>query len=507
MAISPVVEILDVISGWRSQFLDTGFWGDLQNHSAERPYNSIIDSEICLAFLLTQVGLDNLKLSPSNSGKDIGALSDFYERLKGDGAPTKSKVRLRIAERLVEYFERHLRDPEDAESDQLFDSTDYMIFEDGFEKPKGRFVSIDAYALSLSASLYAKIYALRQLEEREGATPDPIWEKLVDLSHRRITGSLKGLLSGFAIFQLEEDEFEHMSGRSWPFQKWIDPNWSEQQIRQRNNCLKTLREVKTALKAVGYEIDSSEGTPFECGWSWGPISDSGILPKARFSGGSTENMDEQVRNSVLESIANINLRAEAAPYLYFTVNAIDSIDDLNSDFIDDYNLLDSEQMQFAGKLVRLRGLAVDYWYAMSTMPAASTEKVGWQLETVPWYTTAGDSSHYFNLYLARIALGRKNTSEVDVRRVTSFIARLAEIARVTSPPNRVLSDGKMVVDDTNLRELHNPGMKIELTGRADSSEKIGKLLGWWWSKKAKAIVKRGGTPDKNCLLVLHRARV
>ena len=91
------------------------------------------------------------------------------------------------------------------------------------------------------------------------------------------------------------------------------------------------QELTLGLGQVADELDNP-GRLFECGWSWGVVNGAPEVPYA---------------SDIGEQPAGV---AEARPYLYFTVVALDGIQDLFSERTRILGLLDVEQQRLARAL-------------------------------------------------------------------------------------------------------------------------------------------------------------
>ncbi len=167
--------------------------------------------------------------------------------------------------------------------------------------------------------------------------------------------------------------------------------------------------------------------------------------------------------------------ADRLPYVYFTVVALDGIQDLFSERTLTLGLLDADQQKLAEAL-RLRWeLSQQYWSAVARF---GTER--WPLEDLPWQTTGLRlESEYFSLTVAAILvhdLVRRRATDDDLTRTVSIMERLADRGRVTS---------RMTRNDPVVR-LHDPGVLMPLAG----SERSGSLLQWRMTDFSAQLLKR-----------------
>ncbi|MCF2436531.1 SCO2524 family protein [Streptomyces thinghirensis] len=210
-------------------------------------------------------------------------------------------------------------------------------------------------------------------------------------------------------------------------------------LQQFSRKLRPLRATIIESLSRGIEVDEGirdESQLFECGWAWGVVQDAPEISDL----------------SVLVPGQPAGI-ADRLPYVYFTVVALDGIQDLFSDRTLTLGLLDADQQKLAEAL-RLRWeLSQQYWSAIARF---GTER--WPLEDLPWQTTGLRlESEYFSLTVAAILvhdLVRRKATDDDLTRTVAIMERLADRGRVTS---------RMTKDDPTIR-LHNPGVTMPLAG-------------------------------------------
>ncbi len=225
-----------------------------------------------------------------------------------------------------------------------------------------------------------------------------------------------------------------------------------------------FRPLRAAIvESLQLGIDVQEGLKdesqlFECGWAWSLVKDA---PEVE--------TDDPVGPQP-EGVAN------PVPYLYFTVVALDGIQDLFSDRTLTLGLLNSEQQKLAEAL-RLRWeLTQQYWSRIARFDAER-----WPLEDIPWRTTGQRlESEYFSLSVAAILvhdLMRRRATDDDLNRTVTVMERLAERGRITS---------RMTMDDPMVHTLHNVGVALPLQG----SERIGPPMTWSMTDFSAQLLKR-----------------
>jgi hypothetical protein len=139
-----------------------------------------------------------------------------------------------------------------------------------------------------------------------------------------------------------------------------------------------------------------------------------------------------------------------APYLYFTVVALDSIADLFSSRTRLLGLLNEEQQRLSRALEIRWELTQRYWATIAGFGAGR-----WPLEDIPWRTVDGDESDYFTLLVSAIAardLSQRRNTDVDLDRLGQILVELANRGRLT---RRALYDDPAVL-------LHDPGVPVTL---------------------------------------------
>jgi hypothetical protein len=169
--------------------------------------------------------------------------------------------------------------------------------------------------------------------------------------------------------------------------------------------------------------------------------------------------------------------AEARPYLYFTVVALDGIQDLFSERTRILGLLDEEQQRLARALQLRSDLTRQFWSRIATFSRGGR----WPIEDVPWRTTDGRESDYYTVLLTSIVIeggGGERGVNVDVDRVGNLLEELANRGRITRRPTE---------NDPGI-ELHIPGMRLRLNGSENVGE--GPRLEWTVSSYTLLVLKR-----------------
>lgn len=324
---------------------------------------------------------------------------------------------------------------------------------------------VDSFSMSITLALATLgfIQVLRGVMRREDLRQNV--DKLEKLANIRLTAAMAGLLRSFSVnvFDANSESGRILCGRS---------NQSGLPERQIVADLQfELRKIRSGLRDLtigsGQTADiDSPNRLFECGWSWGIVK--GAEP--------IELRDEEAR----EIITQPDGVAQDKPYLYFTGVALDGIADLFSDRTLTLGLLSEEQRRLSDALRIRWEYTQRYWSTIATFGADR-----WPLEDLPWCTSDGQESDYFSLQVSSIVvqnLVRLRGSDAEYGRVARVLEDLANRGRINRRPGR---------DDPALKELHAPGVRLQLSG----SEKVGgevdaRPTGWLACDFAPLLLKR-----------------
>jgi hypothetical protein len=223
-----------------------------------------------------------------------------------------------------------------------------------------------------------------------------------------------------------------------------------------------LRNINAGLRDVtigaAHEVDlDNPNQLFECGWSWGVVAGAPPVETSEPVGHQPDGV------------------AQAAPYLYFTVVALDGIQDLFSERTRILGLLNEEQHRLARALQLRWDLTQAYWETIASFGGGR-----WPLEDLPWRTTDEVESDYSTLLVTSImvqALASRSAPDVELIRVGRLLEDLATRARITRRP---------LAGDPAL-QLHSPGITVSLGG----SEAVGgPKLNWVMSDFSPQLLKR-----------------
>ena len=319
---------------------------------------------------------------------------------------------------------------------------------------------VDSFAISLSLAL-ATIGFVRQF--RLGVKRRAVREELDELeamASRRLTAAMAGLLRSFTV-----NIFDVESRDGGALCRTVNQGGlPESRVVAMLHDL--LRETRARLRDV--TIGSGAGLAddldypdrlFECGWSWGVVRDAPSII-------TREDIGEQPKGI-----------AEPAPYIYFTVVALDAIALLFSERTRLLGLLNEEQQRLAQGLQLRWDLTQSYW---SKIAVADFGGPNWPLEDIPWQRTTEKESDYFSLHVSSIVvqdLVRRRDVDLELDRVGRVLEELANRARIT----------RRVYGGDEAYQLHAPGFPINLGGSDDDG---GPTLMWVMSDFAPLLLKR-----------------
>jgi hypothetical protein len=411
--------------------------------------NSISDAEQLLTILYPATAIASLKVDSVDQTAD-----DVLDYLRSLGNA------LDIPRRLIEFIGDYMRTyrvdgTPDFSGDTYFESDDG---EAGVVDPAQRRLHVvDSYSMSVTLCLatlgFLRVYRRGLRSQRMIREVD----QLEELSSQRLTAAMVGLLRSFTV-----NTFDPTDPPGQVMCSMINQSGVATEILVRN-LLDELAEIRASLRqeltiGLGQVADELEnrGRLFECGWSWGVVD------------GAPE----------VSQTSDIGLQpvgvAEARPYLYFTVVALDGIQDLFSERTRTLGLLDEEQQRLALALQLRWDLTRQFWAKIATFGGR------WPLEDLPWKTNDGRESDYYSLLLTSIVIEGAGSERVvvDVDRIGRVLEELANRGRITRRP----------MQDDPAIALHIPGMRLRLIG----SEKVaeGPRLRWTVSSFTLLVLKR-----------------
>ncbi|MET9776888.1 SCO2524 family protein [Streptomyces sp. NPDC006367] len=446
MQIKPRQHLLDI---WQAMARHSFVDGKLVQGETDG-LSSVADAErlLCLLYPATEVPAFRLD-KPDTTERDV---LRALERLG---------TRLEIPANLITALTQFMRTHTGPDGSPTFSGGHYFKPAD----PEGRLAHeqgalgvVDSYSMSVTLCLatlgYLKVY------ETTTTRPEVLRAiaELREATNARLTSAMISLLRSFTV-----NVFDAESEQGRRLIQVIGQGRQSDRIalQQFSRRLRPLRATIIESLTRGIQFDEGirdESQLFECGWAWGIVQDA---PKVT-------DLDIQVPGQP-DGIA------DRLPYVYFTVVALDGIQDLFSDRTLTLGLLDTDQQKLAEAL-RLRWeLSQQYWSAIARF---GSER--WPLEDLPWQTTGLRlESEYFSLTVAAILvhdLVRRKATDDDLTRTVAIMERLADRGRVTS---------RMTREDPTIR-LHNPGVTMPLAG----SERSGGLLLWRMTDFSAQLLKR-----------------
>ncbi|MER5839899.1 MULTISPECIES: SCO2524 family protein [Streptomyces] len=446
MQIKPRQHLLDIWRAAARHSFDDGklVWGDTDGLS------SVADAErlLCLLYPATEVPAFRLD-QPDTTERDV------LRALERVGS------RLEIPPNLITVLSQFMRTHTGPDDSPTFSGGHYFRPTDAQQKlthEQTQLGVVDAYSMSVTLCLatlgFLKVY-------EENTTRPEVRRSLGELreaTNTRLTAAMVSLLRSFTV-----NVFDAESEQGRRLIQVIGQNKQSDRavLQQFSRKFRPLRATIIESLSRGIEVDESirdESQLFECGWAWGVVKDAPTVV----------DLDVPVQGQP-DGIA------DRLPYVYFTVVALDGIQDLFSERTLTLGLLDADQQKLAEAL-RLRWeLSQQYWSAIARF---GTER--WPLEDLPWQTTGLRlESEYFSLTVAAILvhdLIRRKATDDDLTRTVAIMERLADRGRVTS---------RMTRDDPTVR-LHHPGVTMPLAG----SERSGAPLEWRMTDFSAQLLKR-----------------
>ncbi|MBT8224079.1 MAG: hypothetical protein HKP61_13685 [Dactylosporangium sp.] len=452
MRIQPRQELLAI---WRA----IGKWSasgqaEVWDWAGRAGRNAISDAELlhCLLYPVS-------KMPGIRFDRPDATASDVAEALGPLGTP--AEIPRRIVRLIKEYLDRYT----DQETGRpVFSGGGSFVMADPADSraPTARqraLEVVDAYAISIVLCI-AIIDFLRGYR-RTASRPAHLAE--IDTAEedasRRLTGAMVGLQRSFAVNVFGADSTE---GRALCRTASMHDEFAPAVVAGLRHA---LGDVIAGLRELGIDpervadLSDNPDLLFECGWSWGVLRDAA-----------------PVRTEALGELGQPGF-AEAAPYLYFTVVAVDGIRDLFTARTRVRGLLSEEQQQLARTLNLQWELARRYWASIASFGGGR-----WPLEDLPWRTTDEDETDYYSLLVTQLVLNDlldRRAPDADLARIAGILENLADRGRIRRRPLK---------DDPALA-LHDPGARITLQG-SEGTEADAPRLGWLLSDLATLVLGR-----------------
>lgn len=456
MRLRPRQQILDIWAALLACCWDGKTWAWAGRDAEGAPLaggNSISDSEQLLCLLYPATEIENLALDrPDDMADDVRSI---LEPLGGQTRIGAVVVRL-----LEEFIERNTKP--DGTPD--FSAGDYFSGQENLPPVSAQrgIEVVDSYSMSTTLCI-AGLGLLRVFETwvRSGARDELVAriELLRSALSARLTAAMAGLVRSFVVHTATP-----RSPAGQNMLRMLNPGKLPERVVV-DKIAQDLERVRNRLRSdisLGQSPDTElddEGKLFECGWSWGIV----------------ENSSEKIDAADIP-IAKQQGYAEARPFLYFTIIALDGINDLISPRTRELNLLNEDQRRLTEAL-RLRwDLTQGYWSTIARFGDPS-----WPLEDIPWRTSDGEESDYFSLIVSAVLIQdliRRAATDDDLTRSIGVFDELARRGRILRRATR---------DDPAVA-LHTAGVGLALRG----SEKVGDgpELRWMVSDFAAVLLKR-----------------
>ncbi|PBC63774.1 hypothetical protein BKI49_11515 [Streptomyces sp. Tue6028] len=445
MRIKPRQHLLDI---WRATARNSfdggewswGTWGGL---------SSVADAERLLCLMYPATEIPGFRLDTPD------LTQDDVERALG-GAGGRTEIPAILIRAVADFMSAHTG----ADGRPTFAGGHYFAPEDlGRElTAEQREVEVvDSYSMSVTLCL-ATLGFLKAYETKTGRRDVlHLIAELKSACSKRLTAAMVGLLRSFTVEVFDEGSPQGRTLCELLGQGELPPRLVPQTFQRRFGALRTTLRESLFLGIDVQEALCDEGRLFECGWAWSLVQDAPSV---------------EVHADIGKQPQGI---AAPVPHLYFTVVALDGIQDLFSDRTLTLGLLDGEQQKLAEAL-RLRWeITQQYWSGIARF---TDER--WPLEDIPWRTTGQQrESAYFSLSVAAILvqdLERRRATDEDLTRTVAVMERLADRGRITT---------RMTRGDTALA-LHRPGVALPL----DGSEALGPSMRWTMTDFSAQLLKR-----------------
>jgi hypothetical protein len=452
MKVQPRHQLLQI---WRG-VVDESFGGGQWRWGGRDGRNSISDAEQLLCILAPATSVSSFGLDePDSTSEDVAAA------LSGLG------TRVDIPVKLLRAVDEYLTAYTEPDGTPVFSGEGYFsppTLRNGngpgelTPELRARQV-VDSYVMSINLSL-ATIGFVRQFRRsipRDQALLDEI-SRTEQLASRRLTAAMVALLRSFTVWVFDPDSRDGQSLTRTVNQTGLPDEQVQRLFRSQ------LADVRAGLRDLTIGIAPKVAADllrpnkmFECGWSWSVVRESPPIPTADDIGRQDDGL------------------AEEGAYIYFTVVALDGIDELFSERTQLLSLLTDEQLLLARALQVRSNLTRKYWSKIATFG-----RDRWPLQAIPWQRTNANQSDYFSLLVTAIVirdLVERRVDEKELDRVSRVLELLANRARITLPtyPGDVAPT------------LHAPGDSIDLA--ADTSGESAEVA-WVMSDFAPLLMRR-----------------
>jgi hypothetical protein len=420
-----------ILEIWRAT-IDYSYRNGMWTWGGRAGRNSINDAEQLLTLLYPATAIESLRFDSVDETAE-----DVLDYLRSLG--NALDIPRRVIKLVDEYMRTYLVDgTPDFSGGSYFGSEDPGA---AVADEQRQLHVVDSYSMSVTLCLstlgFLRVYrqGLRSAKMLQEV------DQLEKLCSQRLTAAMVGLLRSFTVNTFGPNDQPGQILCRMLNQRGIA---TELLI---HDLLDDLAEIRASLReeltiGIGQVTEELEnrGRLFECGWSWG-VTD-GAPEIAHVSG-----IGQQPTGV-----------AEPRPNLYFTVVALDGIQDLFAVRTRILGLLDEEQQRLARALQLRWDLTRQFWATIATFGGGKT----WPLLTSIVIEGAGS----------------EGIVGADIARIGRLLEELANRGRITRRP---------MVGDPAIA-LHIPGMLLRLIG----SEKVaeGPPVHWSVSSFTLLVLKR-----------------
>jgi hypothetical protein len=450
MEIQPRRDILEL---WRAT-VNYCYRNEKWTWNGQTERNSVSDAEQLLTILYPATVIGSLAVGAVDQTAD-----DVLEHLHALG--NELDIPRQLVEFVTDYMRTYLIDDEtpDFSGGAYFQPVD----SNGQEVASAQhgLNVVDSYSMSLTLCLSTLEFLRVYRRELRSTRMQKQVDELEGLCRQRLTAAMVGLLRSFTVNVFAPDA---LAGQRLCAMANQTGTANESVVR---DLLEAIDEIRTTIQkevelGVGPITEKLENRSrlFECGWSWGVVEGA---PEVRLA--AEVDIGKQPTGV-----------AEERPYLYFTVAALDGIQDLFSEQTRLRGLLDVEQQRLARALQTRWDVTRQFWANIATYGSDR-----WPVEDLPWTTSDGaESDHHSLLLTSMVLLGEDKFDQEDAERIGRLLERLAERGLITYRAT--------TKNDSAVKELHAPGVRLHLIG----SEKVGggPLLRWTVPSYSFLLLKR-----------------
>jgi hypothetical protein len=457
MEIQPRRDILEL---WRAT-IDFCYGKEGWSWGGQAGRNSVSDAEQLLTILYPATVIQSLAVGSVDQTSD-DVLNYLHSLGNGVDIPQ------RLVEFIGEYMRTYLVDgTPDFSGGTYFTSGDKAAT---IAPAQQGLDVVDSYSMSLTLCLSTLEFLRVYRQGVRGARMQEQIQELEKLCRQRLSAAMVGLLRSFTVNAFDPDD---VPGRSMCVMVNQNEMATDAVVRDLLAELADIRasisqEVELGAGPIAEKLENP-GRLFECGWSWGVVAGA---PEVTL--GSETDSDEQPKIDIGKQPTGV---AEPRPYLYFTVAALDGIQDLFSEQTRLRGLLDVDQQRLARALQLRWDVTRQFWTKLATFGDGRR----WPIEDLPWITTDGEESDYYSALLTSIVIqnaGPGRLLSADIDRIGRLLGELANRGRITSRPTK--NDPAVA--------LHAPGVSLQLIG----SEKVadGPQLQWTVPSFSTLLLKR-----------------